>query len=522
MEDETNDETKKNADQRFAEEGGRDERQQRLSDQRSGRDHEQVAMNRRELLLGSAAAGMATALPAQQKAPAFTGLNGRPPVSQRHFRSAVIEDAIAEVCSGVHSPELAQIFTNCFPNTLDTTVFPGSRQGKPDTYVITGDIDAMWLRDSAAQVWPYLEFATQDPALSRLIEGVIRRQARLIQIDSYANAFTRDPDDPPLPWAVHDETVMRPGVGERKWEIDSLCYPVRLAHGYWKATGSTAPFDESWMQAATRIVATFREQQRTTNPGPYHFERRTRTPTGTLGLSGYGNPIRPNGMICSGFRPSDDACTYPLFVPANLFAALTLERISEISATVYHEQALAQECTRFAHEVRSAVMRFGTIQHARFGQILAYEIDGYGNALSMDDANAPGLLSLSYLELLRRDDPLYQRTRAFALSLDNPYFFRGSAGEGIGGPHIGLGFIWPMSITMRALSSDREDEIVACLRTLCTTTAGTNFMHESFQKDNPANYTRPWFAWANGLFGELVLKLHRERPELLRQFTVPA
>ncbi len=477
-------------------------------------------MNRRELFLGSAAAGLATALPAQPKAPAFTGLDGRPPVSQRRFQSQVIEDAMAEVCSGVRSPELARIFTNCFPNTLDTTVFPGPPRGEPDTYVITGDIDAMWLRDSAAQLWPYLEFAAKDPALSRLIEGAIRRQARLILIDPYANAFTRNLHDPPLPWAVHDEALMLPGVGERKWEIDSLCYPVRLAHGYWKATGSTACFDERWMQAAKRIEATFREQRRTSGPGPYHFERRTRTPTGTLGLNGYGNPIRPNGMICSGFRPSDDACTYPLFVPANLFAALTLERIGEISAKVYHEPAFAQQCMSFAQEVRSAVMRFGIVQHARFGKILAYEIDGYGNSLSMDDANAPGLLSLSYLGLLSQDDPLYQRTRAFALSPDNPYFFRGSAGEGIGGPHIGLGFIWPMSITMRALSSGREDEIAACLRTLCTTTAGTDFMHESFQKDNPANYTRPWFAWANGLFGELVLKLHRERPELLRQFTV--
>ena len=487
-------------------------------------------MNRRELLLGSAAAGLANALPAQQpktpvqqpKTPEFTGLNGRPPVPERNFRSAVIEDAMAEVCAGISSPELAKIFTNCFPNTLDTTVFPGTRQGKPDTYVITGDIDAMWLRDSSAQVWPYLQFASKDEALSGLLEGVIRRQARLIQIDPYANAFTRYTDDPPLSWALHDRTAMRPGVGERKWEIDSLCYPVRLAHGFWKATGSTAPFDELWMGAATRIVATFREQQRLSGPGPYHFQRESLEPTGTLELNGYGNPVKPNGLICSGFRPSDDACTYPLFVPANLFAALTLERIGEISATVYNKQAFAQECRQFARQIRSAVMQYGTIHHATWGQILAYEIDGYGNSLAMDDANAPGLLSLPYLGLLRQNDPLYSRTRAFALSLNNPYFFRGSAGEGIGGPHIGLGYIWPMSITMRALTSAKEEEIVTCLRTLCTTTVGTAFMHESFQKDNPADYTRPWFAWANGLFGELILKLHRERPTLLRQFTVHA
>jgi meiotically up-regulated gene 157 (Mug157) protein len=138
----------------------------------------------------------------------------------------------------------------------------------------------------------------------------------------------------------------------------------------------------------------------------------------------------------------------------------------------------------------------------------------------MDDANAPGLLSLAYLELLPQTDPVYQRTRAFALSAGNPYFLQGKAGEGIGGPHIGLDFIWPMSVLIRGLTSNSDSEIAECLQILCTTTANTNFMHEAFHKDNPSNYTRPWFAWANGLFGELVLKVERERPALLREFQV--
>lgn len=479
-------------------------------------------MNRRQLLVASAAAAIAQAVPAQLTAPTFTGLSGRPSESNRHFRSAAIERAIAGMRTFTGCPELARIFENCFPNTLDTTVFPGTLEGKPDTYVITGDIDAMWLRDSAAQVWPYLPFANEDAALRALLEGVIRRHARLIQMDSYANAFTRRATDPPLRWAVHDRTAMRSGVAERKWEIDSLCYPVRLAYGFWKTTGSHAPFDEHWMRAAQRIVTTFREQQRIDSQGPYHFERSTPKPSDTLPLNGYGNPVKPIGLICSGFRPSDDACVYPFFVPANLFAALTLERIAEMATAIYSDAGFAQECLSFARQVHAAVDQHGIVHHAVHGDILAYEVDGYGNTLSMDDANAPGLLSLAYLELLRSDDPLYLRTRAFALSADNPYFFRGSAGEGIGGPHIGRDYIWPMSILMRALTSNSDAEITQCLRTLCATTAGTNYMHEAFQKDNPGKYTRPWFAWANGLFGELLLKLRRERPASLRDFRVQA
>jgi uncharacterized protein len=465
---------------------------------------------------------LAQASPGQRLGRVFTGLSGRPKLADRRFTSPAVEQTLLEMQAAIASPELAQIFSNCFPNTLDTTVFPGSYEGKPDTYVITGDIDAMWLRDSAAQVWAYLKLAREDAGLRTLLEGVIRRQARLILIDSYANAFTRNATDPPLKWAAHDKTEMRPGVAERKWEIDSLCYPVRLAHGFWRVTGSAAALDGEWMKAARRIVATFREQQRLRSRGPYQFERDTTKEIDTLARHGYGNPVKPDGLICSGFRPSDDACTYSFFLPGNLFAALTLERIAEIAGEVNQDAIFAEECTEFAAQIRAAVKRHGIVRHERYGEILAYEVDGYGHALLMDDANAPGLLSLAYLELLAEDDPLYQRTRAFALSAGNPWFFKGTAGEGIGGPHIGRGYIWPMSIVMRALTSHSDAEIEQCLRTLCTTTAGTYFMHESFQMNHPKDYTRPWFAWANGLMGELVLKLRRERPELLRAFRVRA
>ena len=493
-------------------------------------------MNRREMVMGAAAMAAAVGVPKARCAavtrldatefpeagfPAFTGLSGRPPAAERHFRSPVVERTIDEMRAATGSPELAGIFANCFPNTLDTTVFPGSFASKPDTFVITGDIDAMWLRDSSAQMWVYLPFVREDAALRDLVEGVIRRQARMVLLDSYANAFKRDPSAKDLEWSTRDVTERKPGVAERKWEIDSLCYTVRLAHGFWKATGSTAAFDATWREAARRIVATFREQQRKQSLGPYSFQRAAQSPTDTLPLGGYGNPVRPNGLICSGFRPSDDACIYPFFIPANLFAIAALGWLAEMATAISHDAAFAQECGQFAVEVREALQRSGLVANAVHGEIYAYEVDGYGNTLVMDDANAPGLLSLTYLSIVP-DDALYRRTRGFALSRDNPYFFQGKAGEGVGGPHIGRDYIWPMSILMRALSSSSDAEIVQCLQTLCTTTSGTNFMHESFQKDDAGRYTRPWFAWANGLFGELLLKLRRERPQLLRQFRVNA
>ncbi len=472
---------------------------------------------RRGFLQGGLAAGVASLLPKGAAAATWDIAQGRPAPADRKFTSPAVEAAMARVGRQIADPALRRMFERCLPNTLDTTVFPGSVEGKPDTYVITGDIDAMWLRDSSAQVWPYLQFAKEDGKLAALLAGVVRRQTRLILIDPYANAFTRSTSDPPLSWAREDKTEMKPGVAERKWEVDSLCYTIRLAHGYWRQTGDTSPFGAEWKAAARKIVETFREQQRMNGPGPYSFERRTFVPTETLMLSGYGNPARPVGMIYSMFRPSDDACTYPLFVPANLFAMRALEQLGEMAAAIAGDASLAAACADVRKSVGAAVAQYGTVEHAKFGQIWAYEVDGYGNALMMDDANAPGLLSLPYLEACSVADPMYQRTRGFALSSWNPYFFAGKAAAGIGGPHEGLGMIWPMSIIVRALTSTDDGEIVECLRWLRDTTAGTDFIHESFDQDDPSKFTRAWFAWANTLFGELILTLADKKPALLRE-----
>lgn len=438
----------------------------------------------------------------------------RPKPADRKFRSRAVEALIVHVSRQIADPKLATLFGNCFPNTLDTTVEPGSFEGRPDTAVITGDIPAMWLRDSSAQVWPYLPLASKDPALRELLEGVIRRQTRCLLIDPYANAFMADLSAPPLSGSAHDNTEMKPGVGERKYELESLCYPIRLAHGYWKQTGDTRPLDAAWKQAMTLVVQTMRVQQRKHGDGPYHFQRVSERPTETLPANGFGNPVRSVGLIASGFRPSDDACMFPFLVPSNLFAVTSLRQLAEMAHAVLHEQSLAEEANALAKEVESALKQYA-IAPVPQGTIWAYEVDGFGSQLLMDDANVPSLLGLPYIES-SPDPALYARTRAFAWSKGNPWFFKGTAGEGIGGPHVGKDMIWPISQMVYALTSLSGAEVGHALAMLKESSAGTGFMHESYFKDDATRFTRPWFAWANTLFGELVVKVAATRPELLR------
>ena len=438
----------------------------------------------------------------------------RPPLAKRNFTSKAVEDAITQFKAKVKDPELAWLFENCFPNTLDTTVFYALKEARPDTYVITGDIDAMWLRDSCAQVWPYLPFLKKDEKLRHLIAGVINRQAHCVLEDPYANAFYKD-DNKVSEWKT-DHTDMKPGIHERKYEIDSLCYPIRLAHRYWKETGDKSPFDAQWKKSIELILQTFKQQQRKTDRGPYHFQRRTTSPTDTLPMGGYGFPVKPNGLICSMFRPSDDATIYPYLVPSNFFAVISLKQAAEMVNAVFTDQKLASELTALATEVGQALQKHAIVQHPEFGKIYAFEVDGFGNHNLMDDANIPSLLALPYLDAVSVSDPIYQNTRKFVLSGSNPYFYKGKAAEGIGGPHVGKdGMIWPLSIIARGLTSNNDAEIKHCVRMLKTTHAGTGFMHESFNKDNPADFTRSWFAWANTIFGEFLWETYQKNPALL-------
>ncbi|MDR1499492.1 MAG: glycoside hydrolase family 125 protein [Tannerellaceae bacterium] len=429
----------------------------------------------------------------------------RPAAADRLFTSNAVEEVIVRYKARIKDARLAWMFENCYPNTLDTTCFFSWKGSGPDTFVITGDIDAMWLRDSSAQVYPYVSLAGHDEQLRTMIAGLIRRQTDCILIDPYANAFNREATG--SEWEA-DHTVMRKELHERKWEVDSLCYPLRLAHQYRKMTGDTSVFDARWMEALAAIVRTFKEQQRSVgNEGTYRFTRTTDRAGDTLSNDGWGSPVKHTGLIVSSFRPSDDATVYGYLIPSNLFAVTSLRQAASIVRAVGGSGELAASCDALAAVVEAAVVKHGIVGHPEYGRVYAYEVDGFGNYICMDDANIPSLLSLPYLGCVDMADPVYRATRRLILSHSNPYFFAGKAAEGIGGPHIGFDYIWPMSLIMRAATSTDEAEIVRCVHTLRDTDGGTGFMHEAFHKDDPNLFTRKWFAWANTLFGELIVNL---------------
>ena len=429
----------------------------------------------------------------------------RPPEKERLFKSKAVESEIKRIKKLLKNPKLAWMFENCFPNTIDTTVhFRLDENGEPDTFVYTGDIHAMWLRDSGAQVWPYVQLANDDPELKKMIAGVINRQFKCINFDPYANAFNDGPTGGD--W-MSDLTDMKPEVHERKYEIDSLCYPIRLAYEYWKETGDTSVFGQEWLAAINNVLRTFTEQQRKDNVGPYRFQRKTERQLDTLNNNGLGAPVSGCGLIVSCFRPSDDATTFQYLVPSNFMAVSSLRKAAEILTEVNSQPDLAARCTVLADEVESALRKHAVYNHPEYGKIYAFEVDGFGNYHLMDDANVPSLLAMAYLGDVDVNDPVYQNTRRFVWSKDNPYFFSGPAGEGIGGPHIGYDMAWPMSIMMKAFTSQDDNEIRDCIRMLLATDAGTGFIHESFDVKDANNFTRPWFAWQNTLFGELILKL---------------
>ncbi len=436
----------------------------------------------------------------------------RPAVADRCFKSQSVETLINTVSRQIADPELAWLFGNCLPSTLDTTVdYRLDEACRPDSYVITGDIDAMWLRDSAAQVWPCLPLAREDAAIRDLLAGVVNRQARCILIDPYANAYYRD-----LvfgEWKT-DHTEMRLGVHERKWEIDSLAYFIRLSHAYWTATDDTSPFDANWQLALRTVFDTIRVEQNVgSDPSrsPYSFKRFYGTRFGGASVDAKSLDC---GLVRCSFRPSDDMMKLPFLVPANAMLAVGLRGLTDLLNTLGLTD-LATEAAAIATEITTALETHAVVNHPVHGEIWAYEVDGLGNHFLMDDANVPSLISLPYLGFCAHDDPRYLRTRAFCLSKDNPSYVEGKFATGIGSPHTADGTIWPMALTLQALTSTNDAEILSCLRMIKATHAGTGFMHESFNAADPADFTRVWFAWANTIFGELIVTLAKTRPHLL-------
>ncbi len=397
-----------------------------------------------------------------------------------------------------------EIFMNCFLSTLNTTT---KITEDNTTFIFTGDIPAMWLRDSSAQVRHYLPFAKKDPGLQCVIEGLIRRQIHYICIDPYANAFNEAPDNNGF---SDDITLHNPWVWERKYEIDSLCYPIFLAWQYWKATGKQTIFDENFHHAADLILDVWTIEQHHPTQSKYSFIRNDAPKSDTLTNGGKGSPVKETGLTWSGFRPSDDACKYGYLIPSNMFAVVVLRYICEICESIWQDESLYQKAKHLEETMDAAIQQYGTINHPDYGQIYAYEVDGFGNYLLMDDANVPSLLSIPYLGYAAWDDPVYQNTRRFILSKDNPCFYTGKFAKGIGSPHTPDGYIWPIGLAMQGLTAASADEMDQMIELLINTDGNTGAMHESFDPENPALFTRSWFAWADSLFAELIIKRYYE------------
>ncbi len=463
---------------------------------------------------------------------------------------------IENICKAVETQlgadsKLARMFRNCYTNTIKTTVRP---QADGTTFVITGDIPAMWLRDSAAQLRPYMAAVREDTSLARILEGLVKRQFMYINIDGYANAFNESPDG--ACWS-RDDTEQSPWVWERKYEIDSLCYPVELAWMLWKATGNAGLFDDVFFMGLEKLLDIFETEQYHEERSTYRFQRENTYFQDTLSRDGRGALVKSGtGMIWSGFRPSDDACVYGYLIPSNMFASVILGYIGEItdwavsaarggengshitedasvdgaagiSGNVSADETgsvaesgsfnksrlewldqlerLGRRAWHLKQEIEQGIETYGITKKEGFGEIYAYEVDGYGQYNLMDDANVPSLLSMSYLGYKGRNPQVAENTRSFILSAANPFYFSGRAAAGIGSLHTPAGYIWPIALAMEGLTSTDWERKREILDMLMSTDAGTGLMHEGFHADDPEKYTRPWFSWANAMFCQLVL-----------------
>lgn len=406
--------------------------------------------------------------------------------------------AVKSFAEKIEDETLREMFVKCSLNTLLTTV----RQGKDDTYLITGDIDAMWLRDSSAQVLQYLEIAPETQEVRGLIKGLLRRQFRCILSDPYANAFNFEANG-----RGHNEDdcgPRNPLVFERKFELDSLCYPLFLAYRYYSRTEDGSVFAGDFKEVVNTVIGIFETEQEHSEKSEYYHYRPTEIPELSIPNRGKGGPCAKTGMVWSGYRPSDDPCVYGYMIPGNAFVSVVMGELMEIGGLLGDVQ-LSARAEKLKNDIENGIREYGIVSHPKYGRIYAFETDGLGNHNLMDDANVPSLLGLPYIGWCSQNDEIYHNTRKFALSSDNPYFHRGSAITGIGSPHTPGAYVWPISLMIEGLTTDDEARINEIVRVLKETTDGTGYMHESVNVDDASLYSRPWFAWANSLFAYFLI-----------------
>ena len=420
-------------------------------------------------------------------------------------KTSEIKDLIrkigADLSNKIDNIKLKKIFYNCFINTMETTV--EYNEENIDTFIITGDIPAMWIRDSTSQIEHYLPFINEDEDLKKLFIGLINRQVFCILHEPYANAFNKTANG--QKWD-NDITKDSPWVWERKYEIDSLCFPVRLIYKYWKKSNDSSFFNDEIKNMFYKIIETWKIEQNHFKNSDYSFQRLNCSPTDTLSNKGLGNLVSYTGMTWSGFRPSDDACKYNYLIPSNMFATVVLGYISEISETIFNDIKLKNIADELKYQIEEGINKFGIIHTEEFGDVYAYEVDGLGNFNLMDDANVPSLLSIPYIGYKDIDDKIYQNTRKFILSKNNPYYYEGSVAKGIGSPHTPPEYIWHISLAMQGLTTKNESEINSLINTLINSDGNTGYMHEGFHCNDSTEFTREWFAWSNSLFADFIYK----------------
>lgn len=467
----------------------------------------------------------------------------RPAPKCRTFVSLAVEHVIDDLKSKVKDADLARLIENCLPNTLDTTILwhqtprQNNRLRDSQTFVVTGDIHAEWLRDSARQLSVYQPFVKYDAKLRQMILGAINTQAHFILTSPYCNAFHPPPESGVKRGnTAMDQVFPRPdwrSVFECKYELDSLASFLTLTNDYYVNSGGDKSFmTRLWLKAFEKILIVMRRESAPSfdeDTGQalqfyYSFQRQTNIGSETLPLGGVGNPVNfGTGLIRSAFRPSDDSCILQFFIPANLHMLTELKGIrknlfDKEFASNEEYKPLVDQTDFFIRAISGGIDAHGIIDHPIWGQVYAYEVDGYGSAIFMDDANLPSLLSLPDMGYLSKDDEVYQNTRNMILSKrGNPYFLTGILFEGIGGPHIGIQNAWPMSLLVKIRTTDDDDEIKESMDYIMGTTAGLGLMHESINVNsrNGLEFTRSWFAWCNSEFGKTILHLAKHKPHLI-------
>jgi meiotically up-regulated gene 157 (Mug157) protein len=468
----------------------------------------------------------------------------RPSKYCRTFESPLVEKIIDDMNEKIVDKDLARLFENAFPNTLDTTVRwhvdgtvkhktskrswdPAAWKG-PQSFIVTGDINAEWLRDSTNQLAQYQLLARKDKEIHQLILGAINTQAEYVIGSPYCNAFQPPPPSGLNPTFQGDGDNVHPNyeqsfVFECKYELDSLAHFLSLSNQFHNHTDSTEFINGRWLLALDTLLGVLKEQSKPTfnektdayQGNEYTWQRETNIGTETLSLNGLGNPLNGGtGLVRSAFRPSDDATILGFFIPANAMIAVELLRTAAILKKAGKKHIAAQVQT-WGETIQKGIWEHGVVTHKKYGEVFAFEVDGYGSSILMDDANLPSLLALPLLGFTDADNKIYKNTRKMILEKHgNPYYLTGSDFAGIGGPHVGVRNAWPMAVLVQAMTSNDDTEIMKCLAAV-KRVSPLGLIHESVNVQSGKSYTRSWFAWANSVFAQTILDLAQRKPHLL-------